>query len=278
MANLQMQARKAVAGIARPRLSWAHVEAVKHKPFGCTSDMPRHMIRELRNVKNFYYGITLPLPVPLHSTEQASQTLVQRLLSNQRLTSFRTWLKTSPWSFAVIIATTKAGTADYMAQKYIEGAETIDKRRLALFCMFGATYSGTLNHFLYVKVYPYFFGVRSFANTVRMNFMDNFVNTPFVFFPTLYVLKEAIVSRGTLSDAFTKYKAELYRGCRESWELWIPVHFITFGVIPVWMRTAFTTVFSFVFYTRVSMQQHKFDIKRRELEESLEIERLESLD
>mmetsp|Transcript_2749 Transcript_2749/g.3218 ORF Transcript_2749/g.3218 Transcript_2749/m.3218 type:complete len:276 (+) Transcript_2749:306-1133(+) len=270
MANLlvQMQARRAIAGISRPMVQLSKIEPVAHKPFVATYDMSAQYMGQLRNAKQFYYGFTVPLPVPFHpATLRPSQWAITRALHR-----FKNYASSGSWSFAVVLTSLKAGSADFLAQKYVEKRDEIDMKRLAVFTAFGAIYSGTMNHFLYTKYYPIWFRGNNVGSAIRMNFTDNFINTPFLFFPTLYLLKEKIIGGGSVWDAFAKYRAEWYEGCKTAWGIWIPMHVITFGVVPTSLRTPFTTVISFFYYCSVSLQQARFDERRKLLEADVENE------
>jgi hypothetical protein len=152
----------------------------------------------------------------------------------------------------------------------VEGNEILDTRRTILFGAFGAFYGGTVCHNLYYRVYPKLFPVvaatastaSKFRSMLAMNLCDNFINTPLIFFPTFYVMKEAIVCRGSIADAWQKYQNEMWDGCKSAWAMWLPVHAITFGLVPVHLRIAWSTSMSFLFYIIVSHQQSNFDRKR----------------
>ena len=63
------------------------------------------------------------------------------------------------------MATAKTAAADYMVQKYIEKRDKIDRKRVALFTIFGFTYFGCFQWWLYVKVFQKWFpNMASFAN------------------------------------------------------------------------------------------------------------------
>jgi hypothetical protein len=174
----------------------------------------------------------------------------------------RSFARAHPWKLSLVLSTTKAVAADLVAQKVVERKEYIDRRRVAVWATFGAVYGGTICHCLYQVVFPRLFPIASVANTIKMNLCDNFLNTPFIFFPCFYTIKEAILSRGTATSAWTKYKDELWEGCVASWYIWIPAHLVTFGVVPVYLRISFATVVSFLFYVVVSFQQSGFDEQR----------------
>jgi protein Mpv17 len=124
----------------------------------------------------------------------------------------------STWVSSLLLATTKGVAADVFAQKVVEKRETLDQRRILLWGCFSAVYGGTAVHWIYNILFPRMFpGAATVYSVTSMNLLDNFVNTPFVFYPMFYVMKECLLSRGTMDDAWAKYKDELWAGCVTSW-------------------------------------------------------------
>lgn len=172
-----------------------------------------------------------------------------------------------PLKFGFGTAVTKAVSADIVAQKLIEGKEELDFKRTGLFFCFGAFYSGIICNALYSRIYPFLFQSRfhklnAFASAVS----DNFINTPFILFPTLYAMKEIFFVGGTLQTAYKKYKAEIWEACLTGWKIWIPAHCVTFGVVPTHLRLPYVSCVSFFFFTIISLQQNQFENRRQTAE------------
>lgn len=176
--------------------------------------------------------------------------------------SFRTlnyFVKKHAFKVGFVTAVVKAVSADIVAQKVIEKREKLDFKRTAVFFCFGALYSGLICNVLYSRIYPAVFATRSTKlNAILSAACDNFVNSPFIMFPLLYVLK----SGGQVKEALMKYKQEAWEACQTSWKIWIPAHCVTFSLIPYHLRLPYVSCVSFVFFTVVSLQQNVFEQRR----------------
>jgi hypothetical protein len=166
-----------------------------------------------------------------------------------------------PWKLSLGLSTVKSISADLFAQKVVEQKEKLNTERTILWGSFGFVYGGFC-HSIYQILFPKLFPVASVVNVLKMNAFDNFVNTPFIFFPCFYVLKEKILLRGSYEQAWKKYKSELLQGCIATWCIFIPAHLVTFGLIPPYLRISFATAVSFVFTIVISVQQNEFDENR----------------
>ena len=139
---------------------------------------------------------------------------------------FRAWGRANPFSLSLATATGKTAAADAMTQRYIEGKPALDRRRLALFTVFGFGYLGVVQYVLYVRCFAAWFPAATrFGEhptlaarlTDRAGLRDlllqtcagNFVHIPFAFFPAFYVTQE-MVSHG--SAACTRMSKRRHRG------------------------------------------------------------------
>ena len=77
----------------------------------------------------------------------------------------------------------------------------------------------------------------------------NFVSDPLVFFPTFYIMQEAMYRGGcdppTAMRALRKYKANCLQDWRNSWLTWFPGHTVTFAVMPPHLRMPWIASVSF---------------------------------
>ena len=89
-------------------------------------------------------------------------------------------------------------------------------------------------------------------------------------FPVAYVVKSAIF-RYSLAEAFTRYKDDVFMNglLAKYWSLWVPVQFLTFGVIPQHLRIAFIAIVSFFWLVIFSSIAAK---GQKEKEESCSLE------
>lgn len=180
---------------------------------------------------------------------------------------FNYMAKTHPWLVGGSIATTKAVLADIVAQKMIEKKEQLNYRRTGLFFAFGVIYSGIICNALYRIVYPTLFSSRiPQLNAICSSMADNLINTPFILFPTLYILKECLLEKaGSVKKAWQKYKSEIWEVTVTGWKVWFPAHMITFGLVPVHLRLLFVSSVSFFYFTIISLQQSALKAKRERL-------------
>lgn len=146
------------------------------------------------------------------------------------------------WPIMVGLTSTKAGLADLFTQVYIEGNQELNYTRLFAWFSFGSIYSGTLCHFLYTYLYPTFL-----PNTIfKLVLINNFINTPFIFFPVLYTIKYVVLDQTNFN---------LFQDCLLSWKIWVPVDIITFTIIPLYFRLPFSTMVSFLYYCVISFEK-----------------------
>ena len=91
---------------------------------------------------------------------------------------------------------------------------------------------------------------------------DNLVATPLLCLPTLYLCKQAcdggppsVRCAGFAAEAMRRYASEARETIGLSLALWVPIHCVTFSIIPVELRAHFTTSCSFVTITCMSVLQ-----------------------
>ena len=168
--------------------------------------------------------------------------------------------RTFPFTFQALFATCKTAISDLVVQKVIEKKEEIDWKRNAVFAAFGFGYLGLVQWFFYVTCMKRMFpkmgefaskplrqkikdgpGLRALVGQVCF---DNFVVTPFFYFPFFYAFKQTIQGELDLSKldwaligegAWEKYRANMYEDWVAMWSLWVPGDFFIYA-IPVWMR------------------------------------------
>ena len=184
--------------------------------------------------------------------------------------------RTYPFAFQAMFATCKTAISDLVVQVAIEGKDTkdINWKRTGVFAAFGFGYLGMAQWFFYVTCMKRLFpnmatfgaktlkeklkdgpGMRALAGQVCF---DNFVVTPFFYFPFFYVFKQSIqggfdldgLDFGAISaDAWAKYRTNMSEDLKAMWSLWIPGDIFIYA-IPVWARLPANHVLS-LFWTMV---------------------------
>jgi hypothetical protein len=182
--------------------------------------------------------------------------------------------RTYPFAFQAIFATTKTAVSDLVVQVVIEKKEEINWKRTGVFAAFGFGYLGMAQWFFYVtcmkRLFPNMaeFGAKTFRQKLKDGpgmkalagqvCFDNFVVTPFFYFPFFYVFKQSIqggfdldnLDFGEISkDAWAKYRMNMSEDLKAMWSLWVPGDVFIYA-IPVWMRLPANHVLS-LFWTMI---------------------------
>ena len=158
--------------------------------------------------------------------------------------SLRSFPKRHPFVFAVGFGGCKNVAADLLVQKWVEGSEEIDWRRLTLFLCFGLGQVGAVQYTLYCRLYSRWFPTAAvfaaksipqklcdragMVTLLKQLCIDQFVYHPFCYFPVFYTCKELVTGEAggltrTLRAAITKYRANASEDLLALWKIWIPV-------------------------------------------------------
>jgi len=175
-----------------------------------------------------------------------------------------------PFAFGTVVACAKTGTADFIVQKYVERNEKIDRRRLALFSFWGFFWLGSVQYFIYVKLFAQvlFPNVRGFVSksirekmadkqgqliVLKQVALDQLIHHPFLFFPAFYTLKCFVESESVLSPSeyirkgLGNYGGNIRTDLIFCWSTWVPAFLVNFSICPLWMRVPFVAGVSFFF-------------------------------
>lgn len=175
--------------------------------------------------------------------------------------------KQFPFSFNLIVATVKTSAADLLTQTVVErkSADQIDWKRNASFCVFGFAYLGGFQYWLQVNLFKRMFtGMErftklSFAEKIRDGpgmltagkqvAFDVLIHLPFMYYPTFYVVKEAVQGTATtpgelVSSGVGKYVNNFVPDCTAMMSVWLPADIVIFSV-PLWLRLPLRHVVSF---------------------------------
>ena len=188
--------------------------------------------------------------------------------------ALRARLRSSPFLFSLTTATAKTAAADAVTQRYIEGAETIDQRRLGVFTVFGFWYLGCFQYFLYVRCFARWFpaaerfgehatlaarlgdraGLLDLAKQVAAG---NFLHIPFLFLPCFYLTQEVTthgMAAASPSHALASYRRNLWSDSVSAWTIWIPGHCI-FLAVPLYLRLPINHAMSFGYVCVLSLMR-----------------------
>ncbi|CAE8598163.1 unnamed protein product, partial [Polarella glacialis] len=113
------------------------------------------------------------------------------------------------------------------------------------------------------------------ANIVKMVLIDNFLLTPCFFMPSYYLIKsvldggfESFRSPGVVAQrAWQRYSVEWFHACKIVWSCWIPMHFVTFAIMPTHWRVPFAASMSLLTMMLNSLQQTNLELTRAQLED-----------
>ena len=175
--------------------------------------------------------------------------------------------KAYPFNFNLIVATCKTSGADLMTQLTVEkkSLDRIDWRRNASFAVFGFLYLGGFQYWLQVTMFKRWFpGVERFTQlsfrekisdgpglvtAAKQIFFDCFIHLPFMYYPTFYVVKEAVQGSSPnptdwASVGATKYCTNFIPDQRAMLSVWFPADIIIFSV-PLYLRLPTRHVVSF---------------------------------
>lgn len=180
-----------------------------------------------------------------------------------------------PFAFGVSVTCAKTMSADWLVQKRTQIAATtpqvLDKKRLAMFGIYGGVYLGMFQYCLYNFVYPKLFPLtRVFANAgswenklavvggVRSVFtqtlFDDLVHSPFLAIPVFYILQELVqpssAEQSLVHNVKRKLRSNWFADVRIMWKIWVPATLFNFGCLPPHLQVPFTALISF-FYTGV---------------------------
>jgi hypothetical protein len=157
----------------------------------------------------------------------------------------------NPWTTAVATTALKTTLADVMTQQYIEGKAELDFRRMAVFGLFGASYQGAGQYFIWnylmVRWLP---TARGFTWAHRVFFV-NAICDPLFFFPTFYSVKWLLTAmpKGRTAPecigmGLVDYRCNCLQDWMNSWAMWVPGHCVTAN-LPPHLRVPWVAALSF---------------------------------
>lgn len=177
---------------------------------------------------------------------------------------WRTFPSRHAFLFGLVVSVVKTGGMDAFVQWRIEGKsmEEMDWPRVWTFALFGLFYLGGVQYFIYVPLYTRCW----FPNAIRFTqlplreklydragqllvlkqvLFDQLVHCPFMYYPSFYILKECMNSRGQgpwVSAALSRYSDNFWVDMKALWSVWAPSFLINFTFCPAWMRIPFVAL------------------------------------
>lgn len=171
--------------------------------------------------------------------------------------------KAHPVITGVVTSGVKTTVADMFAQKVVEQRDEIDWKRNLVFTLFGYTYLGGFQYYLFnVKFSQWcapitrLVGHRGVAPVKTA--LDQFVHHPFMYFPAFFSMKTALEGK-PMSHAVERYKAEAFDSLTTLWKIWIPLQLANFAFVPRHLRVPAVAGISFLWTVVFSTMQGKAD-------------------
>ena len=167
----------------------------------------------------------------------------------------------NPLLTGVICAGTKGAAADALSQRWLQQGEYKPERTVA-FAGWNALYCGFVVYGLYSLLAPKYLPTQlvsgkyhphAMRNTIFLCAFDNLIATPLLCLPLYYgvhALVEASRDERTrplavMSSGLQRYRDEAKSVVGLSLSFWVPIHLVTFSVVPSALRVHFTAACSF---------------------------------
>ena len=181
------------------------------------------------------------------------------LLAVQTRMSVNGWMRANPFKTSVVVTTVKAGAADIMVQRCVEGASEVDEQRLVTFLVFGCAYQGCFQYWMFNCWFERWLPGRALRPTIQKILAANALADPVFFFPCFYTLKEALLRRpeerfrlDTIRTALHNYYVNSFEDLRNTWSVWLPGHAVTYGICPIHLRMPWIAAVSFGYLSLLS--------------------------
>ena len=160
----------------------------------------------------------------------------------------------------------KASASDLISQKSaaVKERSPINLRQNLAFFLYGGAYLGMFQEFLYNGIYPRLFGVGSGPITVIQKVaFDMLIHSPFLCLPMAYIIK-ALVFQQSFMDGIKRYIHDVKSNglLTKCWQVWCPVQFMTFTIVPTQFRITFIACVSFFWLMILSAISSKSEEKK----------------
>ena len=195
-------------------------------------------------------------------------------LPSRLIDACRRW----PLATGVAAAGIKGAMADLTGQLASGKEGGYAPQRTAAFALWNALYCGFGVYGMYSVILPRVWptirpcGAPAYRNILKAVCFDNLIATPLVCLPTYYLCHRLVDAAATkeyhqplemVKQAMNTYKAEAYDTLKLSLTMWVPIHALTFSIVPVPLRTHWVAACSFVTLTFMSLLQGSLERTRR---------------
>ena len=194
------------------------------------------------------------------------------------LNSLLSELTRRPLITGIVCAGGKGCLADALSQKMLQDGEYKAERTVA-FGLWNAIYCGAACFAMYSVLAPRLLPLRlangmrhphATRNTLALVAFDNLVATPLVCLPTYYAVHAFVTASheerrrpvALTRSALQTYARECVETLSLSWSFWVPIHLVTFSIVPTPLRVHFTAVMSGVTLTFMSLLQSVLEDRR----------------
>ena len=153
-----------------------------------------------------------------------------------------------PYAAAFLTCSVKASAADFVAQRK---SPLFDVSRNLAFLVYGGLYQGLFQQLLFCQIFPACFGTDHSLHSVALQVLTDMAMVgPFLCLPLAYATKSMFqneLSADSIGQGMRKYVSDVANKSLllKYWSIWIPVQFLTFGVVPSHYRVAFIAMVSF---------------------------------
>lgn len=166
------------------------------------------------------------------------------------LSAVSRFYKTCPYSAAFLTCSLKGAAADLVAQKTGSDrpAGGLDRRRLLAFLLYGGLYQGMVQEYAYNNLFSAWFGRGTDWRSVFIKVGFNLAAwSPLVTLPAAYVIKAAVF-RQTAGETLRAYMHDIRKEglLTKFWMMWLPLHTLTFSVVPEHLRITWIAMWSFL--------------------------------
>jgi len=231
---------------------------------------------------------TLASALTRQNIQRVFNTTSKRLRSNSStasdsslLSTMKSFPKTNPFAFQLMVATGKTSAADILIQVVAERKkfDEIDWKRNGIFVVFGFAYLGGFQWYLMVNKYRQWFptmdrfaklpfkeklkDTAGMLDAGKMVLFDVLVHLPFMYFPTYYTVKEFVGGSSWnptdwVIDGCSKWKENFIDDFTALLKLWGPSDCVQF-VLPLHIRMPFRHLVSFFWTAYVSFTRGDID-------------------
>lgn len=160
------------------------------------------------------------------------------------------FLKRHPLFVSLVGNTLKTASADIITQKYLENKKELDIQRLTIFTSFGFVYLGGWQHYLFNNLFVRCEKImtlakyKPFSQSIVLTFLDLGLHTPFMYYPSFYMIKGYLENQ-SIDSVIATYNENIKSDIIAMWKVWFPAQMINFMFCPIHLRMPFITSVSF---------------------------------